>query len=536
MVTIRSRLVGADGLPELPRSEPDISLPTGWDGTADATIGAGGDLQAALNAVVQNAGIYIIEITAGVTLTAGPYAVKNKTGTDWLIIRSSGAVGAGTLPGEGVRVTDSDVGQMATLQASALNEQILGFEADAHNVRIIGIEFEQTHVSRTMNYAWLRVNNGGQDNIIFDRIWSHGAENSNNFEGIQIKKPDDGLPMSNISVINSRVTGVQTYEFGGESHAIYMHGVLGGLVENNYTEGAGMGYLNGGLGFSDPDSTLCQDITVRGNHMYKPARWRTDLVDPGGPNDGFLADTKNCFETKEGQRMLIEGNLFENSFGSLQDGVGLVFKSDEGNSTDITVRNNFVLGCRRSFLMSGIKTPGLTAPMLVENNVFWTEENESFPQNFKFGATGDMGKVTVRQNTFFDVGGYHGIYFNQFRTTFVESLTYQNNILAAGGVIQADGGSQGDAAVSGCCTEFDFDYNLIRRSSGGYAEIPGFENFVNVTTNAEINFTTNPPTQLSDFVLLSTSPGHPTTDPTLPAILGADISAITAALNDSPLD
>src|SRR5439155_24008914 len=87
-------------LPALPQVFIDTTIvpPTG----ATIVVGAGGNLQAALNAA--NLGD-VITLQAGATFT-GPFTLPNKTtGTGWITVRTSAL---GSLPAPGNRVRPSD--------------------------------------------------------------------------------------------------------------------------------------------------------------------------------------------------------------------------------------------------------------------------------------------------------------------------------------------------------------------------------------------------------------------------------------------
>ena len=56
-------------------------------------------------------------------------------------------------------------------------------------------------------------------------------------------------------------------------------------------------------------SQVPADIEIRRNHMFKPLTWQ-----PGRPEFiGRKFIVKNLFELKNGERVLVEGNLMENA-------------------------------------------------------------------------------------------------------------------------------------------------------------------------------------------------------------------------------
>ena len=81
------------------------------------------------------------------------------------------------------------------------------------------------------------------------------------------------------------------------------------LVENNYLEASGENMMAGG---GDPTiaNLVPSDITVRWNHFFKPTAWTTEL----STLNGKKWRVKNLFELKNAERVLVEGNVFENNW------------------------------------------------------------------------------------------------------------------------------------------------------------------------------------------------------------------------------
>jgi hypothetical protein len=99
-------------------------------------------------------------------------------------------------------------------------------------------------------------------------------------------------------------------------------------IVNNFLEASGEVILFGGAGATQ----TAADIEIRRNHFFKPLLWMPGAVGfIGGPlGDPFIV--KNHFELKNAQRVLLEGNIFENNWGGF---------SQTGKSIVLNVRNNF---------------------------------------------------------------------------------------------------------------------------------------------------------------------------------------------------
>ena len=106
-------------------------------------------------------------------------------------------------------------------------------------------------------------------------------------------------------------------------------------IVNNFLEAAAENVMFGGA----TGSTVPGDIEIRRNHMFKPMTWM-----PGSPNFiGVKFISKNLFEIKNGERLLLEGNVLENSWGGFsQVGWSMVItpRGSWAADRDITVRYN----------------------------------------------------------------------------------------------------------------------------------------------------------------------------------------------------
>src|SRR5262249_54809697 len=123
----------------LPPGEPEpprVFLNTTYVAPAGKTItvGAGGDTQAAIDQAQPGD---VIMLQAGATFT-GNFRLPNKSGSDWIIIRSSAA--DADLPPPGTRVTPANSGIMPKL-ISPDSGPVVYTDKGAHHFRFIGVEF-----------------------------------------------------------------------------------------------------------------------------------------------------------------------------------------------------------------------------------------------------------------------------------------------------------------------------------------------------------------------------------------------------------
>jgi hypothetical protein len=108
-------------------------------------------------------------------------------------------------------------------------------------------------------------------------------------------------------------------------------------IANNYMAGAGENVVFGG---ADPKilNLVPSDIEVRGDYFYKPPAWKGTWT------------VRHLFELKNAQRVLIEGNVFQNNWEDTDHrgaAIGLTVRNQGGTApwstvVDVTFRYNIV--------------------------------------------------------------------------------------------------------------------------------------------------------------------------------------------------
>jgi hypothetical protein len=121
-------------------------------------------------------------------------------------------------------------------------------------------------------------------------------------------------------------------------------------IENNFLEAAGETIIFGGGAATIPPT----DIEIRRNHMFKPLNWMKGTANFVGGRDGHPFIVKNAFELKNAQRVLLEGNIFDGSWGGFsQTGYAILLTPKNqaiatGNVcpaclvTDVTIRYSLI--------------------------------------------------------------------------------------------------------------------------------------------------------------------------------------------------
>lgn len=295
-------------------------------------VAAGESFSAALTAVValdQDLN-HVIELEAGATFT-GNFELPEKTGTGWVTIRSSAWE---DLPPAGVRVTVANAALMATLSTAA-GAPVLAAEDPSSGWRFLGVEFTIAPAVTTLfHLVGVGLVNGG--NSPHASLETIGRRFS--FERCLFRPSADAtsclrallLGAGDVRVVDSSIVAIHHSAF--EAQGIECQDGPGPyLIENNYIEGAGENIMFGGGASSL--GLIPSDIIIRRNHCFKPLSWQ------GGP---WIV--KNLFELKHAQRVLVEGNTFENVWTASQSGVAIVISINNGDGPvlDVTFQHNTV--------------------------------------------------------------------------------------------------------------------------------------------------------------------------------------------------
>jgi hypothetical protein len=352
-----SNAENSDGPAELPREHVKSSLNDTPAGGKTWTVRSGQSLQQVLASASCGD---IIQLQAGATFS-GSFVVPEKSCDDshWIIIRTSAP--DSSLPLEGARLTPCYAGISSLAGRPFLNcastENVMAriefngkggsgpifFAPGANHYRLVGLEI--TRALSPASVSNLIQFKGPADHLVFDRLWMHGTAQDETVRGIMLG------PTRYVAVVDSFFSDFHCVAKSGS--CLDAQAVAGGLgdkpmgpykIVNNFLEAAAENILFGG----GPATMTPVDIEIRHNHMFRPMQWR-----PGDPNyvggrDGNPFIVKNCFELKNAQRVLVEGNVMENSWGGFsQGGFAILLTPKNQNNqcplcrvTDVTIRYN----------------------------------------------------------------------------------------------------------------------------------------------------------------------------------------------------
>jgi hypothetical protein len=480
MLTVLVLATSAPAMPALPTSTVDTTYPTQTGVTLAVPVG--GDLQAALNAAQLGDTILLAQ---GAVYT-GAFTLPAKTGTGWIVVRSSA-----TLPAPGTRVTPSDALLMPKIQAPG--GSVIAVDLGAHHYRFVGLEIRPTPGTFLFNLMLL----GNASHIIVDRCYLHGDWGAGSRRGIAMNGAHQ-------AVIDSYLSDFK--EQGADAQAIAgWDGPGPFLIANSYVEGSGENLMFGG---ADPVTVglVPSDITITGNHFAKPLSWR--IEDP--TYQGTPWTIKNLFELKNARRVLVEGNTFEYNWGHAQNGTAIVFTVRNQSGTapwstveDVTFTNNIVRHVGGGLVILGQDYLFPSQPskrFLIRNNVFDDASEARWGGSGWFYSAFGGDDVTIEHNVVF---ADRAILLAEGAPT--TNFVLRNNILGLGVYgIAGSGIGNGQPVLDAFFPGADVRRNVIVNNAGVQFFPP--EDYPADTlyaqTLAEIQFQ-NPP---SDYTLAGTSP------------------------------
>jgi hypothetical protein len=438
------------------------------------TVKGGGNLQAALDSAAQGD---VIALEPGATFT-GSFTLPAKAGAGnkWIIIRS--AVTDDKLPPPGTRVSPNDAAVMAKI-ATANADPALRTAPGAHHYRFVGVEF-QVAPSAAINYGLILFGDGGggqstvesvPHDLIIDRCYIHGNQTGNLRRGVAINS-------ARTAIIDSHIS--DCHEVGADSQAICGWNGPGPFkIVNNYLEGAGENFMLGG---ADPHvkNLVMSDIEFRRNYCSKPLTWKANHPTFAGKR----WSVKNIFELKNARRVVVDGNVFENTWLDAQVGFAILFtpRNQEGTAPwsvveDVSFTNNVVRHAAGGVNIMGRddNNPSeQTRRIAIKNNFFEDIGGPQWGGNGRFLQITETNHVLVDHNTIIHTGNVITAYGKpNANFVFTNNLMLHNQY----GVI-GDGAGVGNITLNQYFPNCVFKKNVI---AGGRSSAYPPDNFFPAT-------------------------------------------------------
>ena len=445
----------AAAVPEPPKTfDTTYAAPSG----ATLTVGAGGDLQAALEKA-QLGDTIVLE--AGATFT-GPYWLPVKaTGSGWIYVVSSKL---SSLPPAGQRVGPQNAVNMPKIVSPAYNNALKSV-ANSHQFRFVGIEFAPE--SGKYVYEVIAIGNADASpstlpqNIVFDRCYVHGDPSAGSRRGIEM----DG---AYVAVIDSYISGF--WEKENDSQGLWAYNTTGPLkIVDNYIEAASENVIFGGSDSRAP-SLIPSDIDIEKNYFFKPLT----LI-------GTPYNVKNHLEFKAVKRVLVSGNTFQNNPLGAQVGFGLLVTPRNGGhapwttTTDIAIIGNTFINLGSGINIAGFDSnypsypttnPGvMTVRILVRNNVIGvTGLNGADGRAFMFTSGGS--DFVIDHNTIINTASPPRCCSDVVATNAgalkVNNFVFTNNLSTRTAYgFYGSGVGEGTAALAGGFSNWTFSKNVL---------------------------------------------------------------------------
>jgi len=448
-----------DGPAELPRVYIRSSLSGTPSPRKVRTVTGGSNLQQAINTAACGDTLLL---EAGATFTGKLiFPAKNCDDSHWITLRTSAADSA--LPPEGQRLTPCYAGVsslpgrpdlhcasaenvLAKLEFSAKGGSgPLVFTSGANHYRLIGLEVTRSAPGADI-YSLISLEPSAKvDHVVFDRMWIHGLAQDETGRGIQLGGS------SYIAIVDSFFTDFHCIAISGsctDSQAIA--GGVGNIpmgpykIVNNFLEASGEDVIFGG----GPATLSPADIEIRRNHMFRPMNWKPDSPDFVGARDGHAFIVKNDFELKNAQRVLLEGNILENTWGGFsQVGFSVVPGPKKKKNacpacraTDLTMRYNRIIHMAGGFQIANVRSDAGGSSIdggrySIHDNVLEDIEAAELKGNGVFaqiiGQTPALHDVTIDHNTAFAPNVLLSVGASADGPK-ITNFVFSNNLVAAG--------------------------------------------------------------------------------------------------------
>ena len=452
-------------LPDLPADSVVLRYPVVTGNSV--LVKAGDNLQGALNTAQRGDEIVL---QAGATFT-GSFTLPAKPGNSsagWVLVRSDQQA---ALPARGVRVTPAVASLMPKIVTSN-SAAALQTAAGASGWWVTGVEITIVPTFTANNFGLVLLGDGSSkqnqaalipNDIVLDRVYIHSQPNVGTSRCV-------GLNSARTAIVDSYLDECHLKGFDSQAIAGW-NGPGPFRIENNTLSGAGENIIFGG---SDPfiAGLIPSDIIVRRNFIYTPTSWKQKWT------------KKNLFELKNAQRVLIEENVFDGSWGDAQVGFAILFKSANQSgrcnwcaTRDVTVRSNLIRNAAGGFNLTGREGANphpvgeLLTRVLIEQNLLEDLDTPEFSGDGKFlQLLQNLSHLTVRYNTMVTTSSTFTHFINVGNLPAATAMSFTNNIVSRGryGMFSTTGG-EGAKALNNVRAPVEFrDVVVISAQRPGY--------------------------------------------------------------------
>jgi hypothetical protein len=536
---------GYDGPAQLPLVYMETALANTPAPGATVAVAAGGDLQSALNRA--NCGDTITLQAAATFTGAFTFPAKNCDDSHWIIVRTN--ADDSVLPSEGNRLNPCYAGVaslpgrpdfhctngtnvLARLLMPKSGSGPVVFASGANHYRLIGLEITRASASGVVYSLSSTAANAAANHLILDRVWIHGTAQDETKKGFAL------AGTSYVSIIDSFITNIQCISISGAcTDASAVSGGTNAIgpfkIVNNFLEASGENMLFGGA----QSATTPADIEIRHNHMFKPLTWLKGQPGYVGGANGNPFIVKNLLELKNAQRVLVEGNIMENTWGGFsqhgyavlltpknQAGAGTTNLCPNCFVTDVTIRYNTISHVGSGLQIANVLSDNLGGALdgqrysihdLIIDDIdpVKYEGSGHVAEILSVAGTALLKNVSINHITAFPPSGSFSI--GNTTGTKIPNFIVNNSVITAGKYpVWSTGGGTANCAyynqplttVTACFNPSSFAHNAIIASPSAYppSSWPS-GNFFPATTSA-VQFVNYNGGIGGDYHLLASSP------------------------------
>jgi len=347
----------------------------------------GGDFQNALNRAKPGDTILL---EAGAVFK-GNFVLPNKQGNEYITIRSSAS--DAQLPPAEKRLDPKKYAAVLPKILTPSSAPAIATEGKSHHYRFVGVEISAATEDYVYNLVLLGDENQKADetphHIEFDRTYLHPNPNGRTRRGV-------GLISSETTVKNSYISGFAYPDEETQGIASWV-GPGPYKIINNFIEAGGENVFFGGDA-SKIKGLVPSDIEIKGNYMTKPLEWRGKV------------GIKCTLELKTARRVIISGNVIENSFD--ENVIRFTVRAAGGAAPwntieDVVVENNIIRNSGGGINFLGVDDGAKSETMKrvkINNNLFIDLGFSRWGSDGRFITISDGEDISITNNTIFHSG------------------------------------------------------------------------------------------------------------------------------------
>lgn len=269
------------------------------------------------------------------------------------------------------------------------------FQNNANHYRLIGLElttFATPPTEVSLSYQALVYLSGSNSDIVIDRCYLHGqGAPTRLLNGVELQG-------NNVAIVDSAFDQIDQWTNGHIVPEVPSFAIIndrgGGpyLIENNFIGADGISVFftdNGGTGTPNP-----HDVVIRRNYFYRSQRHQIGSA----ISDGRHYYVRHHLEFKRGERILVDGNVFERSWADTQQGALMALTPRPGPGgpgtylpivSDIKITNNLFRDAPAGFIITGHHTS--------QTSTTGTPAKADFPASLQ--------RLEVSNNVFYNIDG-----------------------------------------------------------------------------------------------------------------------------------